>query len=783
MILHYIKVAFRNLAKYKVQTLISVLSMAVGVMVFTVVWSVISQLNTSTLLENPKRDNICVLTVYDLTIQESQNIANNGLKCAEKVFATWEKEDVWPYFPIYEGENIVGQKRDRLSLVSEGFMEFYGCKSALTGETISTPKHNEIVVSDRFAMEHFGTIDVRGREIVSDNYAYRELTYRNRYTITPNENNVTLRISDVIHKPTWTDECIDGYEIFMLNETPYQNGTFLIIELKDGFTYQDALNEFSKERGDIPYGNEISGKTLEDFESRSNSILNSVKAGACLLGLLILMASFLGFIRMQIQLFWIRQREVALRTVVGGQLPSLVALFMTEISIVMLLVTGVAIAFDSIIRNLIEETIFQKISEEMYWNMDDFGIKTIIVAICMTIVCAIVVGIVIRKMRKSQTGLAMSMKPSTNKRIRTISLCIQMIISTLFISFTLMIVETFSGMKESMGIPENDDTIQENGLLVRETHESFLDARKCITQSMNVETIVPYSEIFWFRVKDENGNELTGPYYDVHGTTCLLQRNNELVKFFGIEVEELPHTARLEETIYVNRVMYNHIRQDQPEGTMEVEMFNRKWQVAGIINIMPYKDDDGRRCFAILNDQINDRNLLVIARKGQKQALKEEIRKQCPDALMYGVVINAKGKIDGSSSGYLKLLYKGSIFLSLICIINTITSLYSAISLDSRRRRKEVSLRKVNGATYIDIAKIFAKDYIIMLCICYVISLPVCVMAGYSFFESGTTDNITAGTLLTFVQTILIISTITFLTIWWKIKEIMYLKPVEGIGE
>lgn len=782
MIIHYIKVAFRNLVKYKVQTLISILSMAVGVMVFTIVWSLLSQFEPSTLTENPNSDRICILNVRNLSIQESQNIANNGLMSAEKVFVTWDHNIDVAYFPVYEGDEIVRQTREWVSLVSEGFMEFYGCKSIFTGETISTPKHNEVVVTDRFAKEHFGSTDVRGREMVASNFIYKENTQTNQYIVVRNEEDVTFRISDVIHKPSWTEQFIDGTDVFMLNESPYMNGSYLIAELKEGYTCEDAANEFPKVRENGP---EVYAESLESFVSRTNTMLYRIKVASYILGLLILMASFLGFIRMQIQLFWIRQREVALRTVVGGQLHSLVSLFMTEISIVMLFVAGLAILFDSIIRNIIEETIYQKISEEMFWNMDDFGIKSVIITIFMAIVCSIVVGIVIKRMKKGQTGLAMSMKPSTNKRMRTISLCIQMVISTLFICFTLMIVETMDSSREKAGIPESDDMIQKNGLLVTDLDDSYVSARKCVENSTNVEKILPYSENFWFRPNDEAGNQLTGPYFQIRGTECLYEYGNELVDFFGVKIEEVTHTARHEETVYVNQVMYNSLRQEQPEGILEVNIFDRIWQVAGIMNTMPYKGDgDGRRCYAILNGQVPvNAGLLVIAKEGQKEALIQELKKESPNAMMYGATKIAKGIIDSGVSAYLHLLFKGSIILTLISIFNTISSLYSAISLDSRRRRKEVSLRKVNGATYVDIAKIFAKDYIIMLSICFAITLPVAIICGMSFMDSGITDNVIVGTLLVFFQTVLLISIITFLTIWWKIKEIMHIMPVEGLTE
>ena len=62
--------------------------------------------------------------------------------------------------------------------------------------------------------------------------------------------------------------------------------------------------------------------------------------------------------------------------------------------------------------------------------------------------------------------------------------------------------------------------------------------------------------------------------------------------------------------------------------------------------------------------------------------------------------------------------------LSLITIIISLVGVFGLVSFDTKYRRKEISLRKINGATVIDILKLFSVSYIKILLISFVIATP-----------------------------------------------------------
>ena len=65
------------------------------------------------------------------------------------------------------------------------------------------------------------------------------------------------------------------------------------------------------------------------------------------------------------------------------------------------------------------------------------------------------------------------------------------------------------------------------------------------------------------------------------------------------------------------------------------------------------------------------------------------------------------------------------LFFSFVCLVITLLGVYSAITLDTERRQKEVAIRKVNGAGLKEIIVLFARLYIWLLGISAVLAFPI----------------------------------------------------------
>lgn len=89
---HNIKVALRNILKYKVQTLVSVLSLAVGMVTLSVVHSFLLNFQLPAICSEPYYDRTCAINFSMKQTQTSVNVnadivralnANGGLRSIE----------------------------------------------------------------------------------------------------------------------------------------------------------------------------------------------------------------------------------------------------------------------------------------------------------------------------------------------------------------------------------------------------------------------------------------------------------------------------------------------------------------------------------------------------------------------------------------------------------------------------------------------------------------------------------------------------------------------------
>ena len=119
------------------------------------------------------------------------------------------------------------------------------------------------------------------------------------------------------------------------------------------------------------------------------------------------------------------------------------------------------------------------------------------------------------------------------------------------------------------------------------------------------------------------------------------------------------------------------------------------------------------------------------------------------------------------------------LFFSIVCLIITLLGVYSAITLDTERRQKEVAIRKVNGAGLKEIILLFARLYIWVLGISAAIALPIVYLIIQQwkqmylvFFNDG---------ILYWGGILLGVTSITALTVIFRILKVARINPASII--
>jgi putative ABC transport system permease protein len=81
-------------------------------------------------------------------------------------------------------------------------------------------------------------------------------------------------------------------------------------------------------------------------------------------------------------------------------------------------------------------------------------------------------------------------------------------------------------------------------------------------------------------------------------------------------------------------------------------------------------------------------------------------------------------------------LNKSISLLSALAIIISIAGIFGLVLFETQYRRKEIGIRKVFGSTTHEILALFNKTYIRILCICFVIAIPIAYFIANRWLEN-----------------------------------------------
>lgn len=116
---------------------------------------------------------------------------------------------------------------------------------------------------------------------------------------------------------------------------------------------------------------------------------------------------------------------------------------------------------------------------------------------------------------------------------------------------------------------------------------------------------------------------------------------------------------------------------------------------------------------------------------------------------------------------------------SAVCIIIAIFGIFSLISLSCEQRRKEIAIRKVNGATIKNIILIFLKEYMSLLVLAAIVAFPT----GYIIMKRWLETYVIQTTISWWVYVVILIAIIIIIlsSIGWRIWQAALKNPAEEI--
>jgi ABC-type antimicrobial peptide transport system permease subunit len=124
------------------------------------------------------------------------------------------------------------------------------------------------------------------------------------------------------------------------------------------------------------------------------------------------------------------------------------------------------------------------------------------------------------------------------------------------------------------------------------------------------------------------------------------------------------------------------------------------------------------------------------------------------------------------------LAFFSSLFF-VISLILSLLSIYSAIAMNTEKRRKEVAIRKINGAEIKDIILLFSKTYLLLWSVACIVLFPIVYYYGNSWIT--TFNQRMSLNVFFFLGIYLSVLVLIFLTLIFHIMRIARCNPAEVI--
>lgn len=795
MLLHNLKVALRNILKYKVQTLGSILSLAIGMVTLATVHSFLQNFRMASINHEPYYDRVYNLRFDSIQKRQSDHSiringdivravkANGGPRCIEQ----------GPYAPNgmltggWAEFTLSGKTRRKMPLdavpLDRNYPNFVGIRSAITGEKIKVLGPHDAIINEKQAKQIFGDKNPVGASIrLSKSYGNYQLRLVDVYQdLSLTE--LDMSSSALFYSP-WELEDMDPEQFYAVN---------LYVVLKEGCTPQQLKAEVNSRLK--PLGLKVKTEKLKDRLSEEYSSVAIACSITYLIGSLILLAAIIGFLRMQTQLFWMRRREISLRITNGATRLQLFSMFATEVVVIVLVAYLVAVLMGSWICDYLARPQFAEITSEL-GTISHLYLYSLVIGLVVMMLCLAIIWIVLSRICKHSQALESGMRRSHNHWFRNTMLGVQVMISMFFLGVTFCLLCWVGKMADFNHIPDDERAYKQSLFLQTNAAENVQRLRDKLIHLPQVERWIPYSYGFW-KVNELAENEefskavwkddLFVSYSNVTNYKIQMTSDTSYLDFFKIKVNWKPKANR-KKCILVNEELYKHIRQYHvaPNDILTVDEMDT-YQIAGTFQSVPYEGSMKTDIYSFIvidpKEAYGATHYILVAKPGEYKemqvAVDRTIQKLEP-AVVKPMSSNLRYYMAREMFA-LEILQNIAWILAIVSLAICLISIFSTVMLDTQTRKKEVAIRKVNGALTRDITKLFGRTYLVITLIAMVFA--VVAMLLFHIVLSKMFDMVEINPVFPIILSIVIVIGFIAAIIACQVRKIMKVDPSEILAK
>lgn len=793
MLLHNLKVALRNILKYKVQTLGSILSLAIGMVTLATVHSFLQNFRMASINHEPYYDRVYNLRFDSIQKRQSDHSiringdivravkANGGPRCIEQ----------GPYAPNgmltggWAEFTLNGKTRRKMQLdavpLDRNYPNFVGIRSAITGEKIKVLGPHDAIINEKQAKQIFGDKNPVGASIrLSKDYGNYQLRLVDVYQ----DLSLTEQKSSALFYSPWELEDMDLNQFYAV--------AFYVV-LKEGCTPQQLKAEVNSRLK--PLGLKVRTEKLKDRLSEEYSTVAIARSITYLIGSLILLAAIIGFLRMQTHLFWMRKREISLRITNGATRLQLFSMFATEVMMIVLVAYFVAVLIGSWICDYLARPQFAEITSEL-GTISHLYLYSLVIGLVVMMLCLAIIWIVLSRICKCTQALESGMRRSHNHWFRNTMLGVQVMISMFFLGVTFCLLCWVGKMADFNHIPDDECAYKQSLYLQTNAAENGQRLRDKLIHLPQVERWIPYSWGFW-KVNELAENEEFSKavwqgdpyvsYGNVTNYSFRITSDTSYLDFFKIKVNWKPKANR-KKCILVNEELYKQMRQHHiaPNDILTVDEMD-SYQIAGTFQSIPYQGSMKTDIYSFIvidpKEAYGATHYILVAKPGEYKEMQvavDRMIQKLEPAVVKPMSSNLRDYMAREMLA-LEILQNIAWILAIVSLAICLISIFSTVMLDTQTRKKEVAIRKVNGALTKDIAKLFGRTYLVITLIAMIFAVVAILL--FHIVLSRTFEMVKINPVFPIILSIVVVVGFIAAIIACQVRKIMKVDPSEILAK
>ena len=730
MIKHCLKIAIRNLVKYKVQSAVSILGLAVGFVCFSLSLYWIHYEMTYDHFRQDA-DRIYMVRTND---EYTEGKISTRVPYSLAAYLAQHFPDIAvaaPFHLISERISVNDKYQDAVfSSADSAWMNLMDIRIIKGNRNFMLPKDNaEIAITEEAAKKWFRTEDPIGKEV--------KMLRRTKKicAIVQAENRHTNFPFDFIGNPE-------------LGKTWWYITWSILIKVKPDTDIEELE---SKINANLPA--ELKQVTLTRKTGIERIILTPLsklhyakdfrddkEAGITfqyiiyfsIAGILIITCALINYLTLFINRMRVRQREMALRMIHGANIRSLV--FLLTVEFLLLLACAVTTGFlliEICFPSFIELTGIDTAKSSLY------GEAFLFIGLISLIILTAIIGLLyILYHRSLHLSLRYNTGRSTGTQLRRGSIVLQLFVCLSFIGCTVLINQQLDYLRHrDLGLKiKNRGSFSVMGDMDYTTLIRKIKELPMITEVMQPDYYPIVSQLTAIGQFD-NWEGLDIPI-DTPVPVKLFLGKEDFFRFYDITLlagEWLDDLSTYEDII-INESLARRMGWSPQEaiGKHIIQSYIT-YTIVGVVKDCHY----GAPTLPIPHTGflVGEQMGLMQRSAGILFKYKEGTWNECRKALehLYQTECSPENILRLNSeeevyNNYLRseeMLTRLLSFASLVCILTAMFGIYSLVTLTCEQRRKEIAIRKVNGATVWSILFLFFREYLIMLCIAALFAFPI----------------------------------------------------------